>query len=147
MTSAVLKRNPLDNTIHSLVDEFFTGWPVFFKQPFNNPERNAWIPVNVKETATGYQLELMAPGFDKKDFSIQVEKNLLTVSANRPSETEGTDKYLRREYSTAAFKKTFTLDEKTDATKIEASYIHGVLVLNLPHKAEVKEPVTSIPIQ
>ena len=45
------------------------------------------------------------------------------------------------------FKRSFTFDEKIDATAIEANYVNGVLTLNLPKKEEVKEAAKDIKIK
>ena len=83
----------------------------------------------------------------KEDFKVSVDRNLLTVSAERKEENnQEQKKQLRREYSYRSFKRTFTLDEKIDATNISASHINGVLILNLPRKAEVKASATEIKI-
>lgn len=54
---------------------------------------------------------------------------------------------MRKEYSFRSFKRSFTLDEKIDATNIEAKYVNGVLTLNLPKKAPVKTSAQEINIQ
>ena len=93
-------------------------------------------------------MEVVAPGFEKADFKISVDQGLLTISAEKKDEVkEESPKNIRREYSISSFKRSFTLDEKIDATNIAASYINGVLTLNLPKKVEVKAPVTEIVIK
>ncbi|MEI2737455.1 MAG: Hsp20/alpha crystallin family protein [Chitinophagaceae bacterium] len=106
------------------------------------------VPVNVKETEKGYLLEVVAPGFEKADFKVNLNQNLLTISAEKKEELkEEKEKQIRREYSYRSFKRSFTLDEKIDATNIEASYVNGVLTLNLPKKEEVKASATEIVIK
>ena len=56
------------------------------------------------------------------------------------------EKQIRKEYSFRSFKRSFTIDDKIDATAVEASYVNGVLILNLPKKAEVREAVKDIKI-
>ena len=122
----------------NLLDNFFNELPAFFKDDFGT-KAQGFIPVNVKETKDAYQLEVVAPGFEKNDFNINLEKNILSVSAEKKSETENKEeKQTRKEYSFHSFKRSFTSDEKVDAEKIEAKYINGVLTLNLPRKEEVK---------
>ena len=53
------------------------------------------------------------------------------------AEDHPNEKQIRREYAYSAFKKSFTLDEKIDATNIDAIYVNGVLSLNLPKKETV----------
>ena len=139
---------PFEGTFNNLVDDLFTELPVLFKNDFNNTERKGTIPVNVKETEKSYQLEVVAPGFEKSDFKVNMEQDLLTISAEKKSEVKDeNEKYIRREYSFRSFKRSFTLDEKIDATNIEASYGNGVLTLNLPKKVAVKAAATEIIIK
>ncbi len=139
---------PFEGTFNNLVDDLFTELPVLFKNDFNNAERKGTIPVNVKETEKSYQLEVVAPGFEKSDFKVNMEQDLLTISAEKKSEVKDeNEKYIRREYSFRSFKRSFTLDEKIDATNIEASYVNGVLTLNLPKKVPVKAAATEIIIK
>lgn len=148
MLSVKLNRKPNERSFDNFVDSFFSELPDLFAKDFNGLETKGSVPVNVKETAEGYQLEVVAPGFEKTDFSISLDQQLLTIAAEKKSEVEKEgNKQIRREYSYRSFKRIFTVDEKIDATKIEASYINGVLVLNLPKKEEVKEAAKAITIK
>ncbi|MBL7731150.1 MAG: Hsp20/alpha crystallin family protein [Chitinophagaceae bacterium] len=148
MTLVKLNRKPYENSFTSLVDNLFSGLPGFFNDGFNNSVPTGITPVNVKETDKLFVMEVIAPGFDKSDFKVDIDSNLLTISADKKSETaDDNQKTIRTEYTYKAFKRSFTLDEKIDATKIEASYINGVLTLNLPKKEEVKQTATQIVIK
>lgn len=148
MTTVKFNRKPIAGPFNSLVDDFFTELPVLFKNDFNNFDRKAFVPVNVKETDKSYLMEVVAPGFKKADFKINLDQDLLTISAEKKDEVkEENDKHIRKEYNYRSFKRSFTLDEKIDATNIEASYINGVLTLNLPKKTEVKAAATEITIK
>jgi len=141
-------RKPFDETFTNLVDDLFTELPAMLGNSFNNTVRKDSVPVNVKETERSFQLEVIAPGFEKTDFKVNIEQNLLTISAEKKSEvTEDKEKQIRKEYSFRSFKRSFTLDEKVDATGIEASYVNGVLTLNLPKKEAVKQSATEIVIK
>lgn len=148
MTNVKFNRKPFEGTFNSLVDDLFSELPVFLQKDFNQAERNSFVPVNVKETEKAYQLDVVAPGFEKADFKINLDQDLLTVSVEKKNdEKEETHKQIRREYSFRSFKRSFTLDEKIDATNIEATYINGVLTLNLPKKEVVKASATEISIK
>jgi HSP20 family protein len=145
MTLVKLNNRPANG--FNLLDNFFSELPTFFKDDFGT-RAQGFIPVNVKETKDAYQLEVVAPGFEKSDFNINLEKNMLTVSAERKSETDNKDeKQVRREYSYHSFKRSFTIDEKVDSEKIEAKYVNGVLTLNLPRKEEVKASAKEISVK
>ncbi len=139
MAYVQFNRKPFDGTFSNFVDDLFTELPVILNNGFNNSVRKESVPVNVKETEGSYELEVVAPGFEKSDFKVNLEQQLLTVSAEKQAtETSGTEKQIRKEYSFRSFKRSFTLDDKIDATKIEASYINGILRLNLPKQTTVK---------
>jgi HSP20 family protein len=135
MTHVKFSRRPFETGLHSLVDDIFTSLPHVLKTDWNNG-----VPVNIREHEKGYVLEIIAPGFEKSDFKINVEQDTLTVSAEKKTETGKTngEKQIRSEYAVRNFKRSFRLDEKTDASGIEASYVNGILILNLPRKESVK---------
>ncbi|HRE38233.1 MAG TPA: Hsp20/alpha crystallin family protein [Chitinophagaceae bacterium] len=148
MAYVKFSRKPFEGTFSNLVDDLFTELPVLLSSGFNNTVRKDSVPVNVKETEKSFQLDVIAPGFDKTDFKVNIEQNILTVSAEKTNEAnEESDKQIRKEYSFRSFKRSFTLDEKIDATNIEASYVNGVLRLNLPKKEAVKQSATEIVIK
>jgi HSP20 family protein len=95
--------------------------------------------VNIAETEGDFQIELAAPGLKKEDFKISLDKNVLTVSADKKTENvEEGKKFSKREYSYNSFTRSFTLPELADSTKIEAEYTDGILKLNVAKKEEAK---------
>ena len=153
MTHVKFNGRPFQASINTFVDDLFTELPGLFRNDFNQTERKGFVPVNVKETEKGYTLEVVAPGFDKTDFKVNLDQNLLTISGEKKEEVKNqtdnsrNEKQVRREYSFRGFKRSFTLDEKIDATNIDAVYINGVLTLNLPKKEAVKPETKDIEIK
>jgi HSP20 family protein len=91
---------------------------------------------------------VVAPAYDKADFRVNLEEDILTVSAEKKEETKSeNEKEIRREYSYRSFKRSFTVDEGIDAAGIDAKYVNGILTLNLPKKEEVKTASKQISIQ
>ena len=145
MTHVKFNRKPFEGTFNNLVDDLFAEFPVLYK---NEQNWKGIVPVNIKETDKNYSIEIVAPGFEKTDFKVSLEQQLLTISAEKKNEVKDeNEKQIRSEYSYRSFKRSFTLDEKTDGTKIDAKYFNGVLTLNLPKKEEVKPAVKEINIQ
>lgn len=93
-------------------------------------------PVNIKETESAFQLELVAPGLKKEDFNIEIDKDVLTISSETKKENiekeEG--KFTRREFVHTSFKRAFTLPENVNAEDINAAYEDGVLKVGLPKR-------------
>ena len=81
--------SPTNKSLDNFIDEFFNdGFGKIFGSDFavNQPA------INVIEDKEGFRLEVAAPGLEKEDFEIKVEKNYLTVSAN-VEETKEETKY------------------------------------------------------
>ena len=148
MTLINVKSRPAEKSFNNFIDDFFPQIPSILRDNFEVPFSKQFTPVNVKQNENGYVLEVVAPGFSKEDFKIALDKNTLTISAEKKSEEENnTEKHIRKEYKFQSFKRSFTIDEKTDVENISAKYENGVLTLNLPLKAEVKEVAKEISIQ
>lgn len=124
------------------LSDFFAPIPSFHRSDVHNG-----IPVNISESEAGFVLELIAPGFEKDDFALTVDKNLMTVSATLKTETKKNEKNLRTEYRISNFKRSFSIENDIDAEKISAQYLNGILTLNLPRKVEVKAEVKKIDVQ
>jgi HSP20 family protein len=148
MTHSKFHNRNYDRSFDNMVDELFSGLPVVLNDGYNYLTKQGYVPVNIKEVENSYSLDVVAPGFEKTDFKVNVDSNVLTISAERKNEeNRQTEKQIRKEYSYRSFKRSFTIDDKIDATAIEASYINGVLRLNLPRKAEVREAAKDITIK
>ena len=125
---------PTLKTLDSFLDSLLSDLPT------TNSNSNMNFPaVNICETADDYQLEFNVPGRKKEDFKITVDKNILTVSFEKSEEQKEEKKqFIKREFVTQSFKRSFTLDEKINADSIDAKYENGILFLTLPKKEEVK---------
>lgn len=119
-----------------MVEDFWD--PEFFDEP-NQPKK----AVNVIERDTKFKIEVLAPGFRKKDFSVNVENGVLNILAEHDADNE--ENYLRREFSRASFCGAFGLPENVSSAHISAKYRDGILFLTLrktgklsPVKKQVK---------
>jgi HSP20 family protein len=136
---------PINRSFNGLVEDIINELPTAFGKSFRE---NVLVPfVNIKETKEGYDLELVAPGRNKEDFKINLEKNILTISSEVTSQEMNTeDKQIRKEFNFQPFKRSFTVDDKIASDKIEARYENGLLKLHLPKNEEVKSTVKEITI-
>ncbi|MFR9165200.1 MAG: Hsp20/alpha crystallin family protein [Dysgonomonas sp.] len=135
MNNQVRKFNPRRGFLPSIFnvdDDFFTN----FFEGSNLPA------ANVVENEKEYRVELSVPGFDKNDFKIEVEKNVLNISANKESRKEEKDeneKILRQEFTSSSFSRSFVLPENVDTENINAAQKDGVLKISLPKMDKAKE--------
>ena len=132
-------------------NENYLAWSNFFNEFFNRDwmdwtthnfsETNTTLPsVNIKEGNDNYEVEMAAPGLEKKDFKIDLANDLLTISSDKKTEKEikKGQKYSMREYSYQSFNRSFTLPNTVDSNKIAAKYENGILKVVIPKKEEAK---------
>jgi HSP20 family protein len=139
--------NPINKTFDGLMNELFNELPVNFGKSIREDVLH-FPPANIIEKADQYQIELAAPGMEKADFNVKLDGKILTISAEKKTEAAAeNEKMIRKEFGYKSFKRSFTLDEKIDATNISAKYENGILTLELPKKEEVKSGTKEITIQ
>ena len=128
---SIVKRNNM--VFPALMNEIFK--PDWFGG-LENP--TSLVPaVNIKENEKDFELELAVPGRKKEDFIIDVDNDILTVSAE--IKTEKVDKeenYTRREFLHSSFRRSFTLPDTIAIDDIKASYKNGILRFVLSKKEE-----------
>ncbi len=113
-------------------DDFFVPWNGWFHK--NNFSAHLTLPaLNITDEKDHYNISVAAPGFEKSDFDIEVDKNVLTISASSEEEQqEDKKKYRHKEYSYSSFSRSFTLPFDINADSIIARYDKGILSLELP---------------
>ena len=124
------------NYVPAYWDDFFND--SFFKQVNSTTSKGNTPAVNVSEDEKGYFIEVAAPGIDRKDFRLEIENDVLTISSeHKESKKEEKQNYLRREFNYKTFKSSFQLPENIDQEQIKATHEAGVLTLSLPKIEEV----------
>ncbi|NMC39189.1 MAG: Hsp20/alpha crystallin family protein [Bacteroidales bacterium] len=141
--------------------ENFPAWSNFFNDFFNRDlldwttrnfsDTNTTLPsVNIKEGEENYEVEMAAPGLQKKDFKIELANDVLTISSEKKveNETKKGQQFTRREFSYQSFNRSFTLPHTVDGEKISASYENGILRVLIPKKEEARpKPARTIEIK
>jgi HSP20 family protein len=92
--------------------------------------------MNVKEHDKDYEIEFAAPGFDKKDFEVTINDDMLNVCGEKSHKKEEKDeKFTRQEFSYNSFQRTLKLPKNANPNKeLKATYKDGILKLNLLKK-------------
>ena len=108
---------------------------------------NTTPSANIKESEQSFEIELAAPGFDKKDFALELNDRVLTLSAARKLDNEEeTERYTIREFSYKHFRRNFQLPENINVEGINARYEQGLLHVSIPKK-EAKKAVKTITVK
>ncbi len=132
---------PFEKTFDEMIDEFFSYTPLFARS-FNNLGS-----VNVKETKDSYNLEVLLPGFSKDETTVEIEGDVLTISAKvEDSKLQSDDNYTRKEFIKKSFVRSFTIPNDVDTEKITAEIKNGVLEIVLRKKDAQEEKSKKIKI-
>jgi len=105
----------------------------------NVPQRTQWIAPRsaVNQSKDGkLHVILEMPGVRKEDLDVRIENNELSIIGKRASGPEG--RYALRERSVGDYRRTYTLDETVDHSKIDAALDKGILTITLDLKEQVK---------
>ena len=125
----------------------FNDW---FNDSIFGSQRTTTSPaVNILEKDNDFRVELAAPGMDKENIKVEINKeNQLVISAEKKTETEEKkERYLRKDFAYSQFVKTLTLPDDVDKEAVNASYENGILTVDIPRKIkQVAEETKSISI-
>lgn len=134
----LLAKRPQEMFSTTLIDNFLNDdWiKSFYKKVTATPA------INVIETAEEYDMEMAVPGLCKEDLNVQIDENCLNISMEKKTETEHKSEkknYLRREFSTQQFYRSFELPDNVEKDKITAKVENGVLWIVLPKSAMMEK--------
>jgi len=138
------------NQFPSLFDRFFSNeLESWNRNNFSNT--NTTLPsVNIKEDGDAFFVEVAVPGFEKSDFNIELNNDLLTISSEKQvnDEVKDGERISKQEFSYQSFTRSFTLPELVEDENISAKYENGILSITIPKKEEAKpKPVKQIEIK
>lgn len=147
MTNMVKKENGRQPAIFgSVIDQVFQSNLSRFLDDdfwgFNGKIQRNQAPVNIRETEKSFEIEIMAPGFQKQDFHLNLAGNTLTVACGQEQEKkeENTNNgWIKQEFKKTFFSRDFTIDDSIEAGGISARYENGILYLTLPKSQKAQQ--------
>jgi HSP20 family protein len=132
---------PFEGILNNWLNDEFIGLPSIEHSLKTLP------PVNLIESKESYTIELSVPGFNKDDFKIELDNFNLSVSLEKDNNLDDTNHYNKREFNYSSFKRSFKLAKFSDIKKINASYVNGILSIQIAKTKEaIPLPVKSIKI-
>ena len=96
------------------------------------------MKTDVKETDSGYEVDIDLPGFKKDEINVQLDNGYLSISAAKGLDKDEKDKkgkYIRKERYAGAMSRSFYVGEGVTQEDIKAKYEDGILRLSVPKKA------------
>ena len=112
------------------------GFPEVDKALYGKHANNV-MKTDVKETDTGYEVDIDLPGFKKDEINAQLDNGYLTISTAKGLDKDEKDKkgkYIRKERYAGAMSRSFYVGEGVTQEDIKAKYEDGILRLSVPKK-------------
>jgi HSP20 family protein len=153
MTTTISKRQNGNSvpTVENLVNRLFEDnlQRIFGENVWNEHSMSiGTVPVNLRETESEYQIDVIAPGCRKEDFKIDLNEKLLTVTFSKQlDETNEKLIWTRNEYIQPDFTKNFVVNDTVDVNAIRAIYQDGVLCISLGKNEKAKSTFKQIEIK
>ena len=129
-----------ENLLDDFMNDFaFPAFPNVEKKLYGKHARNL-MKTDVKDTDTGYEVDVDLAGFKKDEIQIELEKGFLTVTAAKgldKDEKDKKDNYIRRERYAGSMSRSFYVGEHVTEDDIHPKYENGILSFTVP-KEEAK---------
>ena len=124
-------------TLRNRLDRLFNRFGDTFEEPIYSGN---WMPTtDIFETKDNLVIKAEIPGMEMKDLNVEIENNILTIQGERKFEEKTEEKGFQRfERAYGKFVRNFTLPPGVNTEKINATYLNGVLEIELPKKEEAK---------
>ena len=108
------------------------------QQVAGNGGRPAVMPMDAYRSGDQFIVHFDLPGVDAGSIELTVEKNVLTVSAQRRWQPQNGQQVVVTERPQGSFSRQLFLGEGLDAERIEANYDNGVLTITVPVAEQAK---------
>ena len=133
MLPTIFGENLFDDFMDDAFERNFFGG----RNPLYGKHSKNLMKTDVKETETGYELDIDLPGFKKDEISAHLEDGYLTVSAAKgvdKDEKDNEGRYIRRERYSGSMTRSFYVGNAVTEEDIKAKYEGGILSLSIPKK-------------
>lgn len=133
MLPTIFGENLFDDFMDDAFERNFFGG----RNPLYGKHSKNLMKTDVKETETGYELDIDLPGFKKDEISAHLEDGYLTVSVAKgvdKDEKDNEGRYIRRERYSGSMTRSFYVGNAVTEEDIKAKYEDGILSLSIPKK-------------
>jgi len=132
---------------HRIFDELMSKqFPNFQEEVGVSFNKGSYPKVNVYEYDDKLGIVAEIPGLDKKNVSVEVEEDVLTISGDKHGFEDDGAKCITRELKHSSFKRSFNLGEHLDGDGVSASFKDGMLSISIPKKEPVVPKKHSVKI-
>lgn len=108
------------------------------QQMFGTAARPAAMPMDAYRSGDEFVIHFDLPGIDPESIDLDIERNVLTVRAERRSPAPEGVEMIADERPTGTFSRQLFLGDTLDTERIDASYDSGVLTMRIPVAEKAK---------
>ncbi len=146
----------------SLFDDFMDDFSRGFQFPefseFQDVDKKLYgkhaknlMKTDVKETDSGYEIDMDLPGFKKDEIKMKLENGVLTINASKGLDKDEKDKkgkYVRRERYAGSLTRSFYVGDQVTEKDVHPKYENGILSFTVPKEnKQVEEKQKYIAIE
>lgn len=127
--------------LHQTMDRMFNNFfgPVADQGQRGSGRVSLYMPTNVTETDSGYEIQAPVPGFAPEEIDVTFQDGLLTIRAEHKQEEQSRQgQTLRREFLRADSIRQLDLSGEIDPDHIQASVENGLLTVTVPKTPRVQ---------
>jgi HSP20 family protein len=95
---------------------------------------------NIVREENAYKIELAVPGLSKEQIKIELNDDQLIITGPN-AEEETAQKFIRKEFDYAGFKRTFKLHKNADVSSMTATFEQGILTITVPDRTPVSTKI------
>jgi len=122
----LVRYNPLTNFVPSTFGDLI-------ESALRDTNNTGFVPqTDIIKSDKFIELQIIAPGMNKSDFTIDLNENVLTISGERKDTINEEMSYIKKESKYGHFERAFTLSEDINTKDIAAKYEDGILKIKLP---------------
>ena len=124
-----------ENLFDGFFDDFGMTWPE--KKYAVHRAAPMIMKTDVKESDTGYELDIDLPGYKKEDVKAELKDGYLTISVENKTEDDQKDengKYIRRERYVGSCSRSYFVGDEIEQEDIKAKFENGILKISVPKK-------------
>ena len=97
-----------------------------------------FMPMDLFKADDHYVLNADLPGVDPGSITVDVENDVLTVTARRTAASDDAQQWLANERFAGTYQRRISLGDGVDSSQISATYDNGVLTLTIPVAEKAK---------
>lgn len=104
--------------------------------------------VNILKEGEIFEIDIVVPGFNKKEITVTIADDILTVKGEKKKLTEKVDsEYVLKEFEQDSFERNFRLAKNIGHEKVKANYKNGILkikFINVPTEEKIENKEVEI---